>query len=140
MREEHTLQSLSLRRVHQKGFREIVLKAYKSKCALCSLKHSELLDAAHIIGDKEDYGEPVIQNGLSLCKIHHSAYDQNILGINPDFKIKVRRDILEEVDGPMLKYGLQSLDNKNLILPIHRNDWPDRDRLDIRYSEFLKAV
>jgi putative restriction endonuclease len=73
----------SLRRVHQKGFRETVLKAYWNQYALCRLRHPELLDAAHIIGDKEDNGEPIIQNGLSLCKIHHSAFDQYIIGINP---------------------------------------------------------
>ncbi len=98
-----------------------------------------MLDAAHIIGDLEDNGEPIIQNGLSLCKIHHSAFDQNIIGINPDFYVKVRRDILEEIDGPMLKYGLQSLDNASLILPRHERDYPDKERLDFRYEQFLKA-
>jgi putative restriction endonuclease len=129
----------SLRRIHQKGFREIVLKAYRNQCALCHLKHIELLDAAHIIGDLEDNGEPIIQNGLSLCKIHHSAYDQNILGITPDYKIKVRNDILYEIDGPMLKHGLQSLDKAGLILPRNKDDYPDKERLELRYSQFLKA-
>jgi putative restriction endonuclease len=130
----------ALRRVHQRGFREIVLKAYNCQCSLCRLKHTELLDAAHIIGDREDNGEPVIQNGLSLCKIHHSAYDQNIIGINPDYKIKVREDILAEIDGPMLKYGLQSLNKNQLILPHHQRDWPDKERLEARYQAFLKAI
>ncbi len=130
---------MSLRRVHQRGFRETVLKAYRNQCALCRLRHPELLDAAHIIGDVEDNGEPIIQNGLSLCKIHHSAFDQNIIGINPDFNVKVRKDILEEIDGPMLKYGLQSLDNASLILPRHERDYPDKERLDYRYNQFLKA-
>jgi putative restriction endonuclease len=126
-------------RVHQRGFRERVLRAYRNQCALCKLKHVELLDAAHIIADKEDIGDPIIQNGLSLCKIHHAAFDKYIIGINPDYKVKVRKDILEEVDGPMLKYGLQSLDNNYLILPEHKSDWPDRERLDIRFNGFLNA-
>ncbi len=126
-------------RVHQRGFRERVLRAYRNQCALCKLKHVELLDAAHIIADKEDIGDPIIQNGLSLCKIHHAAFDKYIIGINPDYKVKVRKDILEEVDGPMLKYGLQSLDNNYLILPNHKTDWPDKERLDIRFKGFLKA-
>jgi putative restriction endonuclease len=129
----------SLRRVHQKGFRETVLRAYKNQCALCRLRHPELLDAAHIIGDLEDNGEPIIQNGLSLCKIHHVAFDQYIIGINPDYKVKVRKDILEEIDGPMLKYGLQSLDNGKLILPGNLKDYPDKVRLDFRFNQFLKA-
>jgi putative restriction endonuclease len=130
----------SLRRVHQKAFREIVLKAYRNQCALCGLRHCELLDAAHIIGDKEDNGDPIIQNGLSLCKIHHSAFDQNIIGITPQFNVIVRDDVLEEIDGPMLKHGLQSLNNSNLQLPSHKSDWPDRLRLEQRFEDFRKAI
>jgi len=98
-------------RLHQQGFRFRVLTAYQHQCSLCRLKHPELLDAAHIIGDKEDIGDPIVQNGLSLCKIHHAAFDKNILGINPDYHIHVRNDILHETDGPMLKYGLQALEH-----------------------------
>ncbi len=126
-------------RLHQRSFRERVLLAYQNQCALCKLRHIELLDAAHIIGDKDDLGDPVIQNGLSLCKIHHAAFDHNIIGINPDYQVIVRQDILEEIDGPMLKYGLQSLNKSKLILPSHRNDWPDRERLEKRFDTFLKA-
>lgn len=128
-----------LRRVHQREFREKVLKAYRNQCTLCQLKHAELLDAAHIIGDKEDNGEPVIENGLSLCKIHHSAFDQNIIGISPDFNVRIRQDILEEIDGLMLKYGLQYLNNSSLSLPNHKSDWPDRDRLEFRYNQFRRS-
>jgi putative restriction endonuclease len=126
-------------RIHQQGFRMRVLLAYKNQCTLCCLKHPELLDAAHIIGDKEDIGDPIVQNGLSLCKIHHAAFDKNILGINPDYYIHVRNDILMETDGPMLKYGLQALEHQKIILPNHRKDYPDRDRLEQRFAKFLKA-
>lgn len=126
-------------RLHQRSFREKVMIAYQSQCALCHLRHSELLDAAHIIPDKDDNGEPIIQNGISLCKIHHAAFDKFIIGISPDFEIKVREDILIEVDGPMLKHGIQSLDRTKMILPKRKGDWPDQDRLSIRYEEFLKT-
>ncbi|MBN2352090.1 MAG: HNH endonuclease, partial [Spirochaetales bacterium] len=62
--------------------------AYSRSCTVCRLKHPELLDAAHIIPDAEESGEPVIPNGLALCKIHHSAYDKNIIGITPDYELK----------------------------------------------------
>ena len=126
-------------RLHQRSFRERVLRAYRNQCSLCQLRHSELLDAAHIIGDRDDLGDPIVQNGISLCKIHHAAYDKNILGISPDYIIKVRTDILEEIDGPMLKYGIQSLNTKRIILPKKRLDWPDQDRLQQRFELFLKA-
>jgi len=132
--------SKTLIRLHQRSFRERVLLAYHNQCALCLLRHRELLDAAHIIGDREETGEPIIQNGLSLCKIHHAAFDQNIIGINPDYQIKVRKDILEEIDGPMLKYGIQFLENEKLILPRIRSNWPDRERLTVRFQVFLHAM
>jgi putative restriction endonuclease len=82
-------------RLHQRAFRERVLAAYQSQCALCRLRHAELLDAAHIIPDAEDDGEPVVQNGLSLCKLHHAAYDKQFIGIRPDYIIEIRQDLLE---------------------------------------------
>jgi putative restriction endonuclease len=133
------LTSSVLVRLHQRSFRERVLSAYQNHCALCNLRHTELLDAAHIIGDNEDLGEPIIQNGLALCKIHHAAFDQNILGIDPDYRIKIRHDILLETDGPMLKYGIQLLENNSLILPKDKRNYPDKDRLSTRYEQFLKA-
>jgi putative restriction endonuclease len=73
---------------------------------------------------------------LSLCKIHHAAFDKNIIGISPDYTIKVREDILLEVDGPMLKHGIQEMNNQQIILPFHKKDYPDRERLEERYNAF----
>lgn len=92
-----------------------MLDAYSRQCTMCRLQHVELLDAANIISDSEKDGLPIVQNGLSLCKIHHAAFDKNIIGINPDYQVKVREDILAEVDGPMLKYGLHSLEGEKII-------------------------
>ncbi len=127
------------RRIHQSSFRERVLHAYREQCAFCKLKHTELLDAAHIISDSDEMGEPLIVNGLSLCKIHHAAFDSNIVGVRPDYKIIVREDVLIETDGPMLKHGIQELQEKNIILPSSKNSWPDVDRLSIRYEQFMQA-
>ncbi len=123
-------------RMHQRSFRERVLQAYKEQCALCRLRHLQLLDAAHIIADTEETGQPLVINGLSLCKIHHAAFDSDIIGITPDYQIKVREDVLHETDGPMLKYGIQGLQDQKLLLPRDKNKWPDRERLDVRYNRF----
>ncbi|MCC6348943.1 MAG: HNH endonuclease [Candidatus Eisenbacteria bacterium] len=124
-------------RMHQDGFRERVLRAYESCCAVCRLKHERLLDAAHILPDKHPLGEPWVHNGLALCKIHHAAYDQNILGISRDYKVAIRADILLEHDGPMLTHGLQELDGRTLMnVPRARAMQPKREFLDIRYEEF----
>src|SRR6056297_1100840 len=122
-------------RLHQNGFRARIMKAYKETCAFCRLKHANLLDAAHIIPDR-DNGSNEVQNGMALCKIHHAAFDQNVLGVNPDYKIHVREDILNEVDGPMLKHGLQELNNQKLHLPRGKRK-PKKEYLEYRYQKFL---
>jgi putative restriction endonuclease len=116
-----------------------VLQAYDTQCAICRLRHSDLLDAAHIVRDADEGGLPVVPNGLSLCKIHHAAYDRNILGVTPDLIIKVRQDILEEVDGPMLRHGIQAMAGVRLTAPRQRVAQPDRESLERRYQEFLSA-
>jgi putative restriction endonuclease len=79
------------------------------QCAFCRLRHEELLDAAHIIPDVEPAGEPLIRNGLSLCILHHAAYDRYFIGIRPDFTLEVREDIRHEEDGPTLLHAIQGL-------------------------------
>ncbi|MGB4834575.1 MAG: HNH endonuclease [Nostocoides sp.] len=123
-------------RVHQPAFRARVLLAYGRECTICSLRHVELLDAAHIIEDRDDDGVPVVSNGLSLCKIHHAAYDRQFLGIDPDYKVVVNSALLEEVDGPMLRHGLQEMHGRSLTLPKQRRDHPDRDGLARRFAIF----
>ena len=116
-------------RLHQHSFRERVIEAYQSQCSLCRLRHIELLDAAHIIPDSEPEGEPLITNGIALCKLHHAAYDSFILSVSPDYVIHVRQDVLEEHDGPVLQHGLKELNGNRIILPRETKNWPNKDAL-----------
>lgn len=138
VRREYTTRAV-LQRLHQHQFRRNVLAAYRERCCICHLKHLELLDAAHILPDRDPRGEPVVTNGLGLCKIHHSAYDAQIIGIDSDARVHVRVDILEEVDGPMLKYGLQAMDGTKLLLPTRSELRPNRDFLAERFERFKAA-
>jgi putative restriction endonuclease len=124
------------RRVHQPVFRARVILAYSSSCTICRLNHVELLDAAHIIPDRDAEGSAQVSNGLALCKIHHSAFDNNLIGISADFTVSVNKDVLAETDGPMLKHGIQEMHGVKLTLPKRRGDWPSREALHRRYSEF----
>jgi putative restriction endonuclease len=129
---------LAKQRLHQPAFRTRVLLAYATRCAVCSLRHGSLLDAAHIVpdGNEDPPGLPTTPNGLALCKIHHAAYDQNMLGVSPDYRVAINRELLEEVDGPMLKHGLQEMHGRTLTLPARRADHPDQERLHWRWSRF----
>lgn len=114
-----------------------VLRAYASACTICNLKHPQLLDAAHIIADTEPRGVPNVTNGLATCKIHHAAYDRYLLGITPDYEARIASDLLEEVDGPMLRHGLQDMHGRLIRLPINRNAGPARNSLAEKFARFL---
>lgn len=127
-------------RLHQRTFRERVLQAYREQCALCRLRHAELLEAAHILPDAHPEGEPRIANGISLCTLHHAAFDRNLLGIRPDLVAEIRFDILHEIDGPMLKHGLQEMHGVRILVPSRRDLKPDQTALERRYEEFRTAA
>lgn len=133
------IERLTRLRLHQPVFRSRVLFAYEQRCAICRLRHAPLLDAAHITPDTDPRGLPVVPNGLALCKIHHAAYDQNIIGVRPDLVVDVRADILAEIDGPMLRHGIQEMKGTLLTVPRERAARPDRERLEERYEQFRLA-
>ena len=124
-------------RLHQPAFRARVISAYETKCAICKLAHGRLLDAAHITPDSDESSSTSVTNGLSLCKIHHTAYDINIVGIDSDYTVHVREDILAEKDGPMLEHGIKDMDKGKLWVPPSRGERPDPARLNIRFKEFV---
>ncbi len=132
-------QQLTKLRLHQRPFRAAVLRAYRTSCAVCSFRHSDLLDAAHIQEDGAG-GRPVVTNGLTLCKMHHAAYDRQILGISPDYRVRINDEVLHEIDGPMLRHGIQEFhEQKLMVLPERRAERPDRSLLESRYQTFLAA-
>ena len=130
------VEQLVRRRVHQPVFRARVILAYSQTCAICRLKHVELLDAAHIIADSDAEGSAHVTNGMALCKIHHAAYDRNLLGVSADYVVHINRALLDEVDGPMLRHGLQDMHGVRLTIPTKRKDHPSRDALAARFKTF----
>jgi putative restriction endonuclease len=128
------------RRLHQPVFRAAVLRAYDTRCAVCALRHAQLLDAAHIVPDRDEGGIAAVRNGLALCKIHHAAYDGLVLGIRPDLVVEIRADLLEEIDGPMLEHGLKGRHGQPLMaVPRARAERPDRELLEQHYASFRAA-
>jgi putative restriction endonuclease len=124
-------------RLHQATFRQTILEAYDNRCAITGLPEPRLLDAAHIIADgDEGFGQPIVQNGLPLSKIHHAAFDANLIGIDPDFRIHVSDALLSIDDGPMFEYGLKAMAGRSIKLPARLQDYPDRNRLAERFAQF----
>jgi putative restriction endonuclease len=128
-------------RLHQAAFREAVLTAYGGRCAISRLPEPRLLEAAHIVVDAdEQMGQPVVTNGLPLSKIHHAAFDVQLIGIDPDFRIHVSERLLDLHDGPFLEQGLKAIDGRLIRLPRRREDYPDRNRLAVRFEQFRKSA
>lgn len=126
-------------RLHQVSFRKAIISAYNGRCALSRIAEPRLLDAAHIISDKDErLGQPVIPNGIPLSKIHHAAFDAHLIGIDPDYQLHVSDRLLDLKDGPVLE-AMKGLDGGTIYLPKRTQDRPDRDRLAQRFEHF-KAV
>ena len=127
-------------RLHQASFREAVITAYNGRCALSGLPERRLLDAAHIVSDKDErFGQPVVPNGLPLSKTHHAAFDAQLIGIDPDYRLHVSERLLGQHDGPMLE-ALKQLNGGTIHLPTRARDHPDRDRLALRFEWFKAAA
>ncbi len=127
-------------RKHQRRFREAVLDAYADRCAMCNMPVRSLLDAAHIDADSSVDGEPVVQNGLALCKLHHHAYDSNLIGISPARRVHVSEHVLRIDGNRMVDQGLKVLHKSWLGLPEQAESHPEQARLSRRWHEFRKAA
>ena len=123
-------------RLHQAEFREQVLAAYGSRCAMTSLPVPELLEAAHIMPDSHERGEATVNNGICLSRIHHRAFDANLIGIDADYRIQISNRLLAIQDGSLLEDGLKAFHGKSLLLPDNPRHWPDRDLLALRFDQF----
>jgi putative restriction endonuclease len=138
--EEHLRRYLDVKtrhRVFQGIFRTQVLLAYRQRCAVCNLGHPPLLDAAHIVPDRDEAGIASVVNGMAMCKIHHAAFDSRFLGVSPDLVVHIKTDLLQEVDGPMLKYGLQEMHGRPLMsVPRSKALRPRSDLLEMAWEHF----
>jgi putative restriction endonuclease len=85
---------------------------------------------------REQFGQPVVPNGIPLSKIHHAAFDAQLIGIDPDYRLHVSERLLSQHDGPMLD-ALKGLNGGTLHLPIRDKDLPDHERLARRFEMVL---
>jgi putative restriction endonuclease len=121
-------------RLHQAYFRRDVLEVYRGHCCVCELQTRPLLQGAHIVPDAAAEGVAAVQNGLSLCSLHHAAYDRNILRINPDYVVSVEREWIREGDR-FAKAALMDFDRRSIILPRSAEQHPNRDFLARRLED-----
>jgi hypothetical protein len=67
----------------QQHFSFYVFQRYGHRCAVCTMSVPEVLDAAHLVPDRDE-GTYDPRNGLVLCAVHHRAYDAGLFAIEPN--------------------------------------------------------
>lgn len=108
-------------------FRDNVLNAYGHKCAFCQVQLS-LLDAAHIIPVAAPESTDEVINGVALCKLHHFAYDANLVSFNEHYRIEISQARIQELTASNKTGGLpgfQSAMRNSLLLPANPRQHPD---------------
>lgn len=107
-------------RVNQARFRKAVLASYNATCCISGLQHEKLVIASHIVPWSEDTKNRLNpQNGLCLSALHDRAYDQGLITVMPDFKVRVSPKIKVAKADTFIAESLLRFDKK----PIH---FPDR--------------
>jgi putative restriction endonuclease len=74
-------------------------------------------------------GQPVVANGIALSKIHHAAFDNHLMGIDPDGRVHVSKRLLMLHEGPLLEQSLKAAAVALIRLPRAKQYYPHRDRL-----------
>lgn len=73
----------------QKLFRNMVLKNYSNRCAVCGIRKLDLLEASHImpVANKDTSGD--IDNGICLCVLHHKMFDSGYMYFTDEYEVKL---------------------------------------------------
>ena len=91
-------------------FREVVLQAYRSRCAVCELDvrvdgRAIGIEAAHIKWHCA-MGPPQIENGMALCVLHHKFFDSGLFTVRSDLTVLAGgRAVGDSVEESLKKYG-----------------------------------
>jgi len=132
----------TMRAYRDAKFRPAVLRAYGYKCAVCGCD-LKLVDAAHIVPVSYPQSTDEVTNGLALCRLHHGAFDNALLGVRTDYSVITNpeaearlRELRLDMGLPEFKSRLPSSitlptslemrpDSANLRLGLQARRWPD---------------
>ena len=89
---------------------------------------------AHIVPDSNAAGVPTVQNGVSLCSLHHAAYDRDIMRIKRDYTIAVEREWIETGDN-FARVSLAEFEGRRILLPADAAHRPNPDLLESRFRK-----
>ncbi|WP_375478520.1 HNH endonuclease [uncultured Nostoc sp.] len=127
--------------VRDGAFRKIVVSTYNHTCAFCGLQildinGQNIVDGSHIKPFSQFYDDR-IDNGLSLCKNHHWAFDRFWFTINDDYTIIVAENLRE--DSPNAR-PMREFRGDRIILPAQQQYYPRLDSLQWHREEFSRRA
>ena len=124
------LQAVAVRQGQAK-FREKLLEAYESRCAITGTGVPVTLQAAHIV----PYRGPetnAVQNGVLLRADIHNLFDMGLITIEPEtYLVTVARELSNT--------AFAKLNGRKLRKPAKRADWPSSAALSERAKLFTKG-
>ncbi len=139
--EESVLKDETKTVVRDAAFRKAIISIYEHRCAFCELQilnslGQNIVDGAHIMPFSQFYDDR-IDNGISLCKNHHWAFDKGWFSISDDFTILVKDDLLE--DAPNSK-PMQQFNGDRIRLPVGRQHYPRLEALRWHRQHVFRAA
>ena len=111
---------------------------YDHRCAISNLPGDHLLDADPL--RRCPRAARPAGRGKRLSKIHDAAFDNHLIGIDPDGRIHVSEQLLMLRDGPLLEQSLKAVAGSLIRLPRGKQYHPDRDRLAAGFELFRSAT
>lgn len=105
-------------RVNQSDFRQRILASYNEKCCITGISIKSLLVASHIIPWSKNVEERLNpKNGVCLNNFHDKAFDNGLITITTDYRIKLSDIILRKQKEENIKKYFLEYENKPIILP-----------------------
>jgi putative restriction endonuclease len=107
-------------------FRKSVVHLYDYRCAFCQLKvtrslSQNIVDGAHIKPFSKFFDDRV-DNGISLCKNHHWAFDRGWFALDDRYQIIVASDLQEE--SPYSRLLMREFHGERILLPNSEQHYP----------------
>ena len=126
--------------VRDGAFRRIVTSVYGYRCAFCGLQilnnQENIVDGAHIKPFSQFYDDR-INNGLSLCKNHHWAFDRFWFTINDDYTIFVSDSLHED---SLHTTKMKDFNGRQIFLPSNSFYQPRIDAIAWHRQTFFKKI
>jgi len=118
LQEGRTREAIVQVRMDQQRFRRAVLAGYNSTCCISQLRHEKLVVASHIVPWSKDAPNRLNpRNGLCLSALHDKAFDQGLITIMPDFRVRVSEKLKAYEDDVFIRASLLEFDGRLIKMP-----------------------